>query len=102
MIKLFNVSKTYPGKIQALKSINFHVAKGEFVFIAGPSGAGKTTLLKLFFSAETADEGQIIVNGVNLRKIKRKMSQNQRTRNPKTLISPLLHPQAQTYPSKIN
>ncbi|MBF0275239.1 MAG: cell division ATP-binding protein FtsE [Nitrospinae bacterium] len=73
MIKLFNISKTYPGKIHALSNINLHVAKGEFIFIAGPSGAGKSTLLKLFFAEEFAEEGQIIVNGINLLKVKRKM-----------------------------
>lgn len=73
MIKLYNVTKTYPGKVNALESVNLHIQKGEFVFLAGPSGAGKSTLLKLLFAGEIADHGQIIVNGINLRKIKRKM-----------------------------
>ena len=73
MIKLYNVTKTYPGQINALESVNLHIHKGEFVFLAGPSGAGKSTLLKLLFAGEIADHGQIIVNGINLRKIKRTM-----------------------------
>ena len=46
MIRFFRVSKTYPGGVTALEDVSFTVAKGEFVFVTGPSGAGKTTLLK--------------------------------------------------------
>ncbi len=70
MIKLYNISKTYPGNVVALDNLNIHIGRGEFVFLAGPSGAGKTTFMKLLFCAEKADAGQIIVNGKNLRKIK--------------------------------
>jgi cell division transport system ATP-binding protein len=41
------------------------VDKGEFIFVTGPSGAGKSTLLKILFCAERADEGQIIIQGMN-------------------------------------
>jgi len=64
MIHLFRVSKYYEG-IPALREITFSVDKGEFVFVTGPSGAGKTTLLKILFCAEHADEGQIIIQGMN-------------------------------------
>jgi cell division transport system ATP-binding protein len=64
MIQLYGVSKYYEG-IPALREISFTINKGEFVFVTGPSGAGKTTLLKILFCAEHADEGQIIIQGVN-------------------------------------
>src|SRR5512140_667876 len=64
MIHLYRVSKYYEG-IPALREITFSVDKGEFVFVTGPSGAGKTTLLKILFCAEHADEGQIIIQGMN-------------------------------------
>ncbi len=44
--------------------------KGEFVFVTGPSGAGKTTLLKIIFCAEQADEGQIVIQGMNTFRLK--------------------------------
>lgn len=64
MIQLYRVTKYYEG-VPALRDVSFSVDKGEFVFITGPSGAGKTTLLKILFCAENADEGQIIIQGMN-------------------------------------
>jgi cell division transport system ATP-binding protein len=66
MIQFFHVTKTYGRDLEALADINFHVQKGEFVFIAGPSGAGKTTLLRLIFRDELPTSGQILVNGRNV------------------------------------
>jgi len=70
MIQLFRVSKIYPPNHPALTDIHLQVEKGEFVFLSGPSGAGKTTLLKLLFRAEEAAEGQIIVSGRNITRLK--------------------------------
>ncbi len=71
MIQIFNLYKIYPDNHPALTDINLHIKKGDFVFVTGPSGAGKTTLIKLIFCAERATRGQIIVNGINLAKIKK-------------------------------
>jgi cell division transport system ATP-binding protein len=69
MIQFFHVSKAYTRDVEALVDINFHIQKGEFVFIAGPSGAGKTTLLRLIFRDELPTSGQILVNGRNVVKL---------------------------------
>jgi len=66
MIQLYNVCKRYPGGQTALDGITFHIPRGEFCFLTGPSGAGKTTLLRLIFREETPSEGQIVVNGRNV------------------------------------
>ena len=71
MIQLYHVYKSYPPNNLALADINLKVDKGEFVFIFGPSGAGKTTLLKLLFCAEDLTKGQVIVNGINIGRIKK-------------------------------
>jgi len=68
IIRFFNVSKRY-GKKYALKSISMDVDAGEFIFVTGSSGAGKSTLMKMIYLAERADEGQIIVDGMNLDRI---------------------------------
>ncbi len=69
MIQLYRVTKYYEG-VPALKDISFTVNKGEFVFVTGPSGAGKTTLLKIIFCVEQADEGQLIIQGINTFRLK--------------------------------
>jgi cell division transport system ATP-binding protein len=66
MIRVLNLAKRYPGGTSALESVNLEIARGEFVFITGPSGAGKTTLLRLFLRQELPTEGQILVNGRNV------------------------------------
>ena len=70
MIQFFNVSK-YFGQNIALNDISLKIRKGEFVFISGPSGAGKTTFLRLIFGAQIPTDGQILIDGINLNRIKR-------------------------------
>ncbi|KAF1086113.1 Cell division ATP-binding protein FtsE [Sporotomaculum syntrophicum] len=70
MIQLYNVSKTYQNKVQALNGITLHINKGEFVFLVGPSGAGKSTLTKLICREELPTHGQVIVNGRSLPRMK--------------------------------
>lgn len=70
MIQMFHVTKHYGKEIPALVDISLKVEKGEFIFITGPSGAGKTTLLKVLFCEERPDEGQILIQGINVVKIK--------------------------------
>ncbi len=79
MIQLYHVHKSFGSNV-ALRDINFHIRKGEFVFVTGPSGAGKTTLLRLIFGAERPSSGHILVNGINLGRIsKRRLDLLRRT-----------------------
>jgi cell division transport system ATP-binding protein len=71
MIQLYHVYKTYGGEQYALHDVTLNADKGDFLFVTGPSGAGKTTLLKLIFCAEKATRGQLLVDGINLHRLKR-------------------------------
>jgi cell division transport system ATP-binding protein len=72
LIALDNVTKTYPGNVQALRGISLRVEKGEFVFVVGESGSGKTTLFKLLLKELEPTSGAIYINNKNLGKLRRK------------------------------
>lgn len=72
MIRLDDVTKRYPGGQEALSGLTFAVDKGEMLFITGHSGAGKSTLLRLIALIERPTSGQVIVDGQNTRRVKRR------------------------------
>lgn len=57
-------------KVEALKNVNFSVEQGEYVTIMGESGSGKTTLLNILAALDKATEGNVILDGKNLSKLK--------------------------------
>ncbi len=70
-IRLYHVSKSYLAGQFALHDVTLEVGNGELLFLTGPSGAGKTTLLKLLFAAERPSEGQILVRGRNVGRMRK-------------------------------
>jgi cell division transport system ATP-binding protein len=70
MIKFENVTKTY-GKHYALNNITVEIHKGEFISLVGQSGAGKSTLLSLVIGEERPDSGRILIDDIDVAKIRR-------------------------------
>src|SRR5438552_5974412 len=78
IIKAQEVHKIYRSgqlRVEALHKIDMVVAKGEMVAIMGPSGCGKTTLLNCLAGLDTIDDGNVFIQGDNLRDL----TDNQRT-----------------------
>lgn len=70
-----NLHKTYgkgEGQVKALNGIDLAIEKGKFTAIIGASGSGKTTLLNMMGGLDVPDEGEVIVDGVNLSGLKEK------------------------------
>lgn len=70
MIELKDVTKEYSKGVAALNGINLKIEQGEFVFIVGDSGSGKSTLIRLLMKELDPTSGTIIVNGINLNRMK--------------------------------
>jgi putative ABC transport system ATP-binding protein len=72
IIKLEYISKRYRSgtdSILALHDLNLDIFEGDFVVIMGPSGSGKTTLLNVIAGLSPPTEGQVIVQGKNIKKL---------------------------------
>ena len=70
-IQVINECKRYrmgESTIVANNNINFEIEKGEVVINLGPSGAGKSTVLNILGGMDSCDEGQIIIDGVDISK----------------------------------
>lgn len=67
MIHFRQVSKIYEDGTNAIENIDLHIQKGEFFVLIGPSGCGKTTTLKLINRLNEATDGEILIEGKNIR-----------------------------------
>ena len=70
LIKMKNVRKVYKNGVTAIHDLDLSIQKGEFVFIIGATGCGKSTLIKMLYLEEKPTEGQILVGGLNVAKMK--------------------------------
>ncbi|HOP72409.1 MAG TPA: ABC transporter ATP-binding protein [Thermoclostridium caenicola] len=65
-----NVSFSYNDKNEVLKNVNLRIEPGQTVALVGPSGGGKTTFCSLIPRFYEVNEGRILVDGIDIRKIK--------------------------------
>ncbi|PTI48500.1 betaine/proline/choline family ABC transporter ATP-binding protein [Staphylococcus succinus] len=69
MLSIKNLSKVYGGGKKAVDNISLEVESGEFIAFIGTSGSGKTTALRMINRMIEATEGQITINGKDVRKM---------------------------------
>lgn len=69
MLKFENVTKVYKGGNKAVDNINLEINRGEFVAFIGPSGCGKTTTMKMVNRLIETTEGNIYVDGKNIKEV---------------------------------
>lgn len=70
VLRLTGIQKTYnegtPGEIRVLRGAELEIARGEVVALVAPSGSGKSTLLHIAGLLDTADAGQVAINGQDM------------------------------------
>jgi cell division transport system ATP-binding protein len=67
---MHDVWKVYPNGVEALRGIDVRIDQGEFCYVVGPSGAGKSTFIKLMYREEKPSSGVILINGVNVKRVR--------------------------------
>ncbi len=75
LIQIKEINKYYingENKLHALKGIDFHIRKGEFVSIMGSSGSGKSTMMNILGCLDREFEGEYVLDGISIREIPEK------------------------------
>ena len=70
LIRIKNVEKKYKNGVTAIYDLNVDIEKGSFSFVIGGSGSGKSTLIKMLYREEKPTQGQIIVGGLDVAKLR--------------------------------
>ena len=68
MIEVRNINKTFhvPHEVKALVDVSTKISAGEVVVVCGPSGSGKSTFLRCLNRLEKADNGHILIDGIDV------------------------------------
>ena len=66
-ITLDRLTKVYAGGVTAVDDVSLQIGDGEFMVLVGPSGCGKSTLLRMIAGLEEVTEGQISIDGKDVR-----------------------------------
>lgn len=84
IIEIKNLTKIYDGaglEVKAVNGIDLNFEKGEFAAVVGPSGSGKTTFLNLLGGLDSPTAGEVVVDGVNIWKLRSRKLINFRMNN---------------------
>ena len=75
VLSMRDISKTFPG-VKALQHVDFTLRKGEIHALLGENGAGKSTLLRLLMGFYDHYEGEILIDGTDIRNLKKEELRN--------------------------
>jgi len=75
LVEVKNLCKSYNKKL-VLDNISFDIGKNEIVGFIGPNGAGKSTTMKCLCSLVHHDKGEILINGHDIKKQRKKALEN--------------------------
>ena len=70
LINIKDVNVKYPNGVYAIKDFSVSIKKGDFVFVIGKTGSGKSTFIKMLYREVKPFNGQIILSGLNVAKLK--------------------------------
>src|SRR5947208_3754793 len=70
-VEMDSVTRRYDREVRALDRVSLTIEAGEWLAVMGPSGSGKTTLLNLLGGLDRADEGRVVVDGLDLLRLSR-------------------------------
>ena len=65
MIEVKDLRKHF-GAVKAVDGVSFKARDGEITGLLGPNGAGKTTTLRMLYTLMTPDQGQVLVDGIDV------------------------------------
>src|SRR3954467_10484488 len=65
ILSIRGLRKQYGTGVEALKSVDLDIQRGEIFALLGPNGAGKTTLINIICGIVTASEGEVLIDGKN-------------------------------------
>lgn len=68
-VEFKDVTFSYEEGVQILKKVNFKAEKGQTVAIVGPTGAGKTTIVNLLSRFYNVDDGEVLIDGINIESV---------------------------------
>ena len=68
-ITLKNISKTYPGGIQAVRDFSLEIQDREFLVLVGPSGCGKSTVLRMIAGLEEITSGELFIEDIQVNSV---------------------------------
>jgi len=71
ILSIRQLRKTYGTGVDALKSVDLDIKRGEIFALLGPNGAGKTTLINIVCGIVTASSGEVLVDGKDWRQVYR-------------------------------